>query len=98
MPATDNIQAFLSTPIQPTLSLGELTEILIKHYGLHEGEYDLLIEFQIGTGMSGPTEETKCPSAFIGVSKIGLMQASVHSPNRVDAAKVNPQKKKTKKT
>lgn len=97
MAATDNTQLIPPKPIEPVLNLSGLTEVLIKHYGLHEGKYDLLMEFQIGTGMFGPTEETKCPSAFIGVSNIGLIPSLMDSPTTVDAAKVNPQKKKIKK-
>lgn len=83
--------------IHPPLNLRELTAVLIKHYGIHEGRYDLLMEFQIGTGMFGPTPEATCPSAMIGFSSIGLMPSLPNSPVAVDAAEVNPQKKKTKK-
>ncbi|WP_020484032.1 hypothetical protein [Methylomonas sp. MK1] len=84
----------LPKAVAPVLSLRELTELLVKHYGIHEGKYDLLMEFQIGTGMFGPTPEATLPSAFVGISKIGLMPTSVESATTVDAAIVNPGKSK----
>ncbi len=84
----------LPKALAPVLSLRELTELLVKHYGIHEGKYDLLMEFQIGTGMFGPTPEATLPSAFVGISKIGLMPTSVESATTVDAAIVNPGKSK----
>lgn len=84
--------------VAPVLSLRELTELLVKHYGIHEGKYDLLMEFQIGTGMFGPTPDATLPSVLMGVSKIGLMPTSVETATTVDAAIINPEKpKKTRK-
>ncbi|MBE0436404.1 MAG: hypothetical protein IBX56_11445 [Methylomicrobium sp.] len=88
----------LPKAVAPVLSLRDLTELLVKHYGIHEGKYDLLMEFQIGTGMFGPTPEATLPSALVGISKIGLMPTRVESATTVDAAIVNPCKpKKTRK-
>ena len=39
------------TAVEKPLSLREVTELLIKHYDLHEGNYDLLMEFQLGVGL-----------------------------------------------
>ncbi|MGR9117408.1 MAG: hypothetical protein ACU85E_16780 [Gammaproteobacteria bacterium] len=83
-----------SKPLTPALSLRDMTELLIKHYGIHEGKFNLLIEFQIGTGLSGPTHESLCPSTFVGVSKIGLMPTTSEAAITVDAAVVNPMKPK----
>lgn len=94
MQNTNEITQLPAKAVDPVLSLRDLTELLIKHYGIHEGKYDLLMEFQIGTGMFGPTPDAKLPSAFVGVSKIGLMPASVESATTVDAAIVNPGKTK----
>lgn len=89
-----NINEAVSLPqaLAPVLSLRDLTELLIKHYGIHHGKYELLMEFQIGTGMFGPTPEATLPSAFVGISKIGLMPTSLESAMTVDAATVNPEK------
>lgn len=80
--------------VAPVLSLRDLTEILIKHYGINDGKYDILLEFQIGTGMFGPSPENTLPSAFVGVSKIGLTPTSVITATTVDASMVNPSKPK----
>lgn len=76
------------------LTPNKLTEVLIKHYGLHTGKYDLLIEFQIGTGMLGPSPENTCPTAMVGVAGIGLIESLSETANTVDAAMINPLKKR----
>jgi len=82
-------------------SLIELTEILVKHQKLHEGLYNLSLEFQLGVGAVGPTPELICPGVMIGVSGIGLSKTEKEKTNihTIDAAKVNPApKKRTKKS
>ncbi|HFD31707.1 MAG TPA: hypothetical protein ENJ28_03195 [Gammaproteobacteria bacterium] len=80
-------------------SLIELTEILVKHQGLHEGLYNLSLEFQLAVGAVGPTPELICPGAMIGVSRVGLSKTEKEKVNihTVDAAKVNPAPKKRAK-
>ena len=81
------------------LTMRELATVLVKHYGIHEGKFDLLIEFQIGMGLLGPSPELTNPGAMISVSKIGLVQSPpVDGPMTVDAAIVNPPIKVHKKT
>lgn len=77
-------------PIESPLSMRELTILLIKHYGIHEGSYDLLVEFQIGMGAVGPDPASLTPGAMIGVSKVGLVQAKENGQSSVDAGLVNP--------
>lgn len=84
-------------PVEAPLSMRELAAVLVKHYGLHEGYYNLLVEFQIGTGPVGPPSSVT-PGAIIGVSKVGLMPASECGPMTVDAAEVNPLKKARKRS
>lgn len=79
------------------LSLREMTEVLIKHYGLREGLYELLVEFQVGMGVVGPTPQTALPGATVGLSKLGLIQVLVAGDNTLDAAIVNPHKKPSRK-
>lgn len=80
------------------LSVKDLTALLIKHYGIHDGNYDLLIEFQIGMGAFGPTPEMQAPGAMIGISKMGLVKAPQVSALTVDAALVNPPEKQRRST
>jgi len=74
----------------PAMTLKEIAEILIKEKNLHEGLFDLSIEFQIAVGGVGPAPDVAVPGAMIGVSKIGLMQTQLLGPHTVDAAQVNP--------
>jgi hypothetical protein len=73
-------------------TLKELAELLIKKNKLHEGRFDLSIEFQIAVGGVGPTPETVVPGAMIGVKRIGLLRTELDGPHTVDASIVNPKK------
>lgn len=75
------------------MSLVELGTLLIKHNGIHEGLYNVSVEFQIGVGSVGPEPNSVVPGAMIGVSKIGLAKVDQSGPHTVDASKVNPVKK-----
>lgn len=68
----------------------EITTLLIKEKNLHEGLYDIALEFQIMVGSVGPTPETIMPGAVLGVSRIGITKVLQTGINTVDAAKVNP--------
>lgn len=85
-------------PVEAPLSMRDLAGVLIRHYGIHEGHFDLLVEFQIGMGAVGPDPTALSPGAMIGVSRIGLMPSKADGPTTVDAAIVNPAKKSRKKT
>lgn len=74
------------------LSVKQLAEILVKHYGIHKGIYDIAVEFQMGTGAVGPTKDSVVPGIMLGVSRIVLIDGSLDSPTSVDAALVNPNK------
>lgn len=94
MPPTESQQE--TTALQ-TLDIKELTALLIRHYDLHEGDYDLLIEFQIGVGAFGPDPNAPSPGAMVGVSRVGLTPAKIKGPGSVDAAQVNPKTTTRKK-
>ncbi|WP_097458707.1 hypothetical protein [Mangrovitalea sediminis] len=97
MPTNQEVIAHQGTPVADPLSLRELTEVLIKHYGIHEGQYDLLVEFKIGVGALGPNQELALPGAMVGVSRLGLVKSTKMGNNTVDAAEVNPVTKARKK-
>ena len=76
--------------VAPPLTVKELAALLVKHYGLTEGRFDILIEFQIGVGSIGPSPEARLPGVMVGLSKVGLTRAKdTDSPTTVDAASIN---------
>lgn len=81
---------------EATFSLLEVTELLVKHQGLHEGIYNLSFEFQLAFGAVGPTPEQACPGAMLGISRMGLSKVDKKNIHSVDAAIVNPAKKTVK--
>lgn len=79
--------------------LREITELLIKHHGLHEGLYDLAFEFQIAVGGMGfqmaaesvvADPSSILPGAMFGVRRIGISKAVKVGVSTVNAAEVNP--------
>ena len=93
--STDNLTTDPSpapTPVVSPLSMRDLTAVLIRHYGIHEGCYDLLVEFRIGMGAVGPDQTSLTPGAMIGISRVGLVPSQSDGSTTVDAAIVNPEK------
>ena len=80
----------MATKNEKTLALKDLIEVLIKHFDLHEGMYDLGIEMQMGIGNFGPNKEKAFPGAAIGIAGVRLVESTAMGPHTVDAAKCNP--------
>jgi hypothetical protein len=79
------------------LSLKELTVLLVKHYGLSKGTYNLSLKYRYGSGAIGPNENDMSPGVVIGLSEVGLVPSPTIGPSSVDAALVNLEKKPRKK-
>ncbi|MBL8484646.1 MAG: hypothetical protein JNJ60_20790 [Rhodocyclaceae bacterium] len=87
-------QALPPNVVDQPLSLLDLTRTLIGHYGVHEGHYELMIEFLVGTGKFGPTPEQVSPGSVVSISRIGLLKVTQPTPQSVDAATCAPPKSK----
>lgn len=80
-------------------SIQDITEILVKHHGFHDGFYELLFEVNVAIGSFPHPENGPLPGAAVTFSKIGLKKIASKSPNCVDAALINPSPgKKTRVT
>ncbi len=78
--------------------LRQITELLVKQNGLHDGMYDVAIEFQMAVGavaIGSPSAST-LPGAIIGISRIGLIRTVAPGPSTVNAAEVNPPSEESK--
>lgn len=73
----------------PRLNLKELLTVLLKHYGIHEGVYDLAIGLKVAVGPIGPESEP-LPGAAFGVADVGIIRTDKRGGFIVDAAEVNP--------
>lgn len=82
----------LIDPSAAPLDLKDVTALLVKHYGLHEGLYDIAFELQMGVGRFALEPGTSLPGAVFGIRSISLMRATEAGPATVDAAEVNPAK------
>jgi hypothetical protein len=85
------------TAVSEPLPISEIGKLLIKHYGLSEGLFDILVEFGVGFGAVGPRPEEIVPGVMIGVSKIGLINVEQKGPSTLNAAEINPPRKTKKK-
>lgn len=77
-------------PMEPSLNIRQLTELLVHHLDLHDGLYDLMTHFSIGTGPVGPSLNELSPGLMVGLTGVGLIKVPTAGPNSVDAAQINP--------
>ena len=82
--------------VSDPLSLKDLAAVLVRHYGLHEGLFDVMVEYQIAVGGFGPDPANPLPGAMMGAHRIGLIRTEQPSGRTVDAALINPEIKKAK--
>ncbi len=68
----------------------EVVEALIKQQGLHEGIWQLYVEFGIGAANVPTGENQLSPSAIVPINRIGLSRVDAENPIALDASKVNP--------
>lgn len=78
------------SPAAGPLSTRELLEVLVKHYGISEGKYELAIEFAIATGPVGPNAEEMVPGVVFGVRSVALAAVETDTATSVDAARLAP--------
>jgi hypothetical protein len=88
-------QNLTEQPTAATVDLKTLASLLVKHFGYHEGHYEVAIQLGIAVGPvmlvpPGAPQPTQFPGAIFGVTGIGLQRGTSQSPNSVDAAEVNP--------
>jgi hypothetical protein len=75
---------------QYLLTHQELVTLLIKHKGIHEGIWQLLINFGFGAANIGPNAAALNPTAMIPITGIGIHRATELNALTVNAAVVNP--------
>lgn len=72
------------------LDYKEILTAIIKQQGLHEGIWQLHIEFGLAAANIATAEDQISPAAILAVKRIGIMRIDKESPIAIDAAKVNP--------
>lgn len=88
---TSNEKFGSSKPVPDNeLKLTELLELLVRHFGHHEGLFDLAVHFKIGAGAVRPEKGEVLPGAIFGFAGISLKRVDKVGPNTLDAAVVNP--------
>lgn len=79
-------------PTQFVFNHQEALAALIKAAGLHEGKWQLIVQFGFAGMNVGPKDTEMFPAALVTISSIGLQRATKESPVALtaDAAIVNP--------
>ncbi len=77
----------------------ELAEILVKERDIHTGHWGLFLRFGIAAGNvnmkpEDSTAEGLYPTALVPVIEMGIQKFPAANSLSVDAAKINPKKKK----
>ena len=86
MPETDQL----------TWTHKELLVMMVRGANLHEGKWQLLINFMVGPSVAGPAPDQAVPTMMVGIANIGIQRVpqGANPPEHlyVDAATVNPEK------
>ena len=78
-----------------TLTHAEVAEALIRYSDIHEGLWAIYAEFGLAAGNIGPDPKDVNPAAIVPLVKLGLQKVSEPNNLTVDAATVNPVKKRS---
>jgi hypothetical protein len=70
----------------------EVLELLVKKANLHEGKWQLIVNFTFGALNAGPSPSEVLPAGMVAVASLGITKAAPESPSNltVDAKIVNP--------
>jgi hypothetical protein len=72
------------------IGLKDLAEVLIKHFGLHEGIYEVGARFNVAIGNFGTSPNAAGPGAILTLGGIGVSKSTQAGTTSIDAAIVNP--------
>lgn len=89
---TEHQQPSPPAPALPEmLDMKSLVELLIRHFGHHEGHFEATIQLAVALGPVSPGPgATPMPGAIFGVNGVGVRRLAEPTANSVDAAAVNP--------
>lgn len=87
---------FLAEPPTNTVSLEEMTRLLIKERGIHTGLYELAVTFRLALGPFSLPNEEPYPSLIGSVVGFDLRESQAPGPRVVDASQVNPKRRAKK--
>ena len=75
-----------------TFEYKEIVTMLLKHQGIHEGLWAIVVTFglQAANIKVGPSEGDVVPAAILPLLKMGIQKSDKSTPLTVDAAEVNP--------
>lgn len=79
------------TASQYTYSHKELVALMLKDTGIHEGFWNLVVNFRLGAGAFGQTPEEVAPSGFVSIESIGIQKVTIQEGQAVPPLTYNAQ-------
>ena len=71
-----------------TVSVEEITKILLKEHGISEGKYILGLDIDVVAGhMASPKTEAR-PSVLVGIENFKLIEVDDSVANAIDASEI----------
>jgi hypothetical protein len=90
-PAAPAVPTVPVAPEPPRLmAVRDIGIMMLRHLDIHDGLWDITVEFQAGFGAMGPSPGAMLPGAMFGISKIGIVRAQQQGPLTIDASVANP--------
>ena len=80
----------MAETITIALTHKEVVEAFIKLENIHDGIWQLYVEFGIGAGNLSIGPDEVAPAAIVPLKKLGLTKVDKEGPLTVDASLVNP--------
>lgn len=71
-----------------TISVEEMTKILLKEYGISEGKYILGLDIDVAAGHMASHKTNARPSVLVGIENFKLIEVDDSVSNAVDASSV----------
>jgi hypothetical protein len=78
-----------------TFNHAEIVSLMVRERGIHEGLWQLSVEFGFAASNVGPDADHLSPTGLVGIVKLGVLKvpdSTQRSSLIVDAAEVNPPK------
>ena len=78
----------MAEPTQYIFSHKEITELMIQKQGITEGNWQLIMQFNLIGGNMGPSPAEAVPGAMMLITNMGLQRTNENGPLVVDASQV----------
>ena len=76
----------------------ELTQLMLEHRGIREGQWMIFVKFKFAGTNVGLSESEALPAAIVGIESVGIQRITEPSALSVDASDVVKKRRRQKAT